>query len=719
MSGALIGGRYKIIAALGAGGFGQTYLVEDTQQAGSSPCVVKQFKPAKDDARFLEIARRLFKTEGTILERLGQHPQIPQFLGVFESDQDFYLVQQFIDGEPLSDELARKKHLSEAEAIALLDDVLNVLEFVHANQVIHRDIKPNNLIRRHQDGKIVLIDFGSVKEIQTQLSGLEQTNLTVGIGTQGYTPSEQLAGQPRFCSDFYALGITVIQALTGIHPSQLPTEPDTGELIWQGYASVDPRLKSILSKMVRYHFSQRYQSAVEIIQAVHRLNESPLDATEAPSALLCDTNLLDQLGDPPSPPPSPERNRISDRRHRLKQGISVVTVAVLAITGMLVAVRQVGWLQAPETAAYDQMLRLRPSLGLDPRLLVVGITEQDLQTLQRTTPSDRDVAQVIQNLAHYQPRVIGLDLYRELPQEPGHAELLQQLQSPKLVAITKLADSQNTSIAAPSGVPGDRIGFNDLLIDPDGIVRRNLLFAHAAGVAYYSFSLRVALRYLAVQGITPQDSPTHPGQMQLGRAEFPPLNQNSGGYQDSDVAAGYQIMLNYRSAGSPARQISFTQALKGQFEPEWVRDKAIVIGTVAPSGKDLFYTPYSAGAQAQPQMAGVVIHTQMVSQMLSSALDGTQTIWFLPEWIEILWISGWAAIGGSLAWLIRHPIPLGLSLLTAFGVLWGTTLVLVRYQGWLPGVAPTIALLATGTAIVSYRSYQLQRSTETRILQNL
>ncbi len=699
----LLKDRYKLISVLGTGGFGQTYLAVDLADAEQSRCVVKQFKPAKEDASFLEIARRLFDTEAQILERLGKHPQIPTFLEFFEEADQFYLVQEFIDGYPLNDEFSPFHRLTEAEAIELLRDVLGILEFVHSQQVIHRDIKPSNLIRRRSDDKVVLIDFGAVKEIRTQLLSETEQKFTVGIGTQGYTPGEQLAGRPRYCSDLYALGTTVIQGITGIQPVQLATDPETGELIWQAQAPIGLGLQRVLERMVRYHFSQRYQSAREVLEALDRLNEISLESTVLPPSLVVPPSLLHHpIGDETvvdSPVPG------SRSRFDLRRGIQIIGIAAIAVTGLVAGLRQMGWLQAPELAVYDQLVRLRPSQGFDPRLLIVEITESDLQTLQRGTPADRDVAQVIQNLQQYQPRVIGLDLHRDLPQEPGHADLMQQLQTDNVVTIMKLGgDSKTFDIPPPAGIPADRLGFNDFAIDPDGVVRRNLLYATVGQQNFMSFSLRLATKYLQPK-IVPRESSQGAGIMQLGNTVFWPIESTSGGYQQID-AAGYQIMLDYRSPQPPAPQISFVQVLQGQFDPALVKDKVILIGTTAASGKDLFYTPFSSGSRGEFLMPGVVIHAQMVSQVLSSVLDQQSLLWMLPDSIELLWIGGWAIVGGSLAWFVRHPALLSLGSIVVLGALGGSVWFIFIHHGWLPGLTPAIALLLTGAVVVSWRSYQ-------------
>jgi serine/threonine protein kinase len=269
MLGQELKGRYKIIATLNSGGFGQTYIAEDTQRPGRPQCVVKQLMPVSKDSGVMEISRRLFNSEAQILERVGRHDQIPQLLAYFEENKEFYLVQEFIEGHPLSEELQPGKQMPEGKVIALLQDILKILEFVHAHGAIHRDIKPNNIIRRQRDGKLVLIDFGAVKEIHTQFS-----SSTVAIGTKGYAAPEQALGHPQFSSDIYAVGITAIQALTGILPLQLPEDSNTGNLIWRNRLQVSDELAVVLDKMICHNWSGRYQSAIEVLEDLKSITNS-------------------------------------------------------------------------------------------------------------------------------------------------------------------------------------------------------------------------------------------------------------------------------------------------------------------------------------------------------------------------------------------------------------------------------------------------------------
>ena len=272
MIGRLLDQRYQVVQALGAGGFGKTYIAKDTRRPGAPTCVVKHLKPASSDPHFLETARRLFTSEGETLEQLGNHDQIPRLLANFEENQEFYLVQEFIDGHPLSLELSPSYRWEESQVIEMLQQVLSILEFVHYNGVIHRDIKPDNIIRRNSDNKLVLVDFGAVKLLRTQtLINQAQASATVAIGTPGYMPTEQAQGRPRPNSDIYALGMIGIQALTGLMPLQLHEDPQTGETLWQHLVAVSPGLAGVLTKMTRYHFKDRYQSATEALQELQQL----------------------------------------------------------------------------------------------------------------------------------------------------------------------------------------------------------------------------------------------------------------------------------------------------------------------------------------------------------------------------------------------------------------------------------------------------------------
>lgn len=273
MIGELVGGRYYIIENLGSGGFCQTYIAQDSQKFDNK-CVVKKLKPRCTLPETFAIATQLFEREAQTQYRLGNHNQIPQLLAYFQENHEFYLVQELIEGHNLCEELPPGKQLTEAEVILLLQNILEPLTFVHQQQVIHRDIKPPNLIRRYQDNRIVLIDFGAVQELAaTEVINLEgATKLVTNIGTPGYMPSEQTTGKARFSSDIYAVGVIGIQALTGKMAQELPEDPQTAEIVWRNEIKVNPRLAKVLERMVRYDFRERYYSAVEALEALKPFN---------------------------------------------------------------------------------------------------------------------------------------------------------------------------------------------------------------------------------------------------------------------------------------------------------------------------------------------------------------------------------------------------------------------------------------------------------------
>jgi len=378
-------------------------------------------------------------------------------------------------------------------------------------------------------------------------------------------------------------------------------------------------------------------------------------------------------------------------------------------------VRQLGGLQYLELAAFDQLVRMQPNAGSDPRLLVVAIAEADLQALKQWPLSDQTVAQLLEKLQQYQPKVIGLDLYRDIPQPPGTRSLLKQLTAPNIIAITKLDEADVEGVPPPPGVPKERNGFNDLLLDPDEVIRRNLIFASTGTEDLYSFSLRLSLGYLASQGIDLKISPTS---LQLGETLFVPIDANSGGYQTID-AQGYQVLLNYRSNRTEngvvpkvAQQVTLTQVLNGQLNPNWVKDKIVLIGTTAPSAKDLFSTPYSAADAENPKMPGVLVHAQMVSQILSTVLDKRPLFWFWSEWREVLWVWGWSLVGGMLAWQSRHPLYLAVAGTAGFCGLCGISYGIFTQAGWVPVVAPALALVATSASIMAYKQTALQTANQ-------
>jgi adenylate cyclase len=385
-----------------------------------------------------------------------------------------------------------------------------------------------------------------------------------------------------------------------------------------------------------------------------------------------------------------------------------VGLASVAVTGCVMGLRYLGGLQQLELVAYDQMVRLHPDEGADPRLLVVAITEADIRRQKRWPLTDQVIAELLQKLQQHQPIAIGLDIYRDIPHEPGHQQLTQQFKANNIIGITKIGDASDLGVPPPPTIPSEQIGFNDISSDPDGVIRRNLIFADSDTETLYSFSLQLALAYLAQQGVEPQGSEMNSTFLKLNQATFVPLEENSGGYQHID-AKGYQILLDYRSAKHIAQRITLSDVLDGKLKPEWVKDKIVLIGATAQSAKDIFLTPYSNADRENPWMPGVEIHAQSVSQILSTALDGQPLFWFWDEWAEVGWIAGWALVGGILAWYIRHPLLLGTAGTLTLLLLVSICFSMFTRHGWVPVAAPAMTLVLTGGVVVAYRAYQAQR----------
>ncbi len=277
-----LAGRYEVTQKIGGGGFAITFLARDIMQPSKPLCVVKQLRPDQTQPRIIEC----FHKEAAILEKLGEHPQIPRLLAHFQERDNLYIVQEFIEGHDLGQEISPGRRFDEAFVSKLLQEVLEVLSFVHQYEVIHRDIKPQNLMRRREDGKIFLIDFGAVKELGSLIvNSRGELASSAIIGTPGYMPNEQGLGKACLASDVYALGMTAIAALIGIQPCELEENPQTGEVIWLERAQVSQELGGVITKMVRRHFSLRYPCAQDVLQDLNSSNQIQFSISSQPGLL--------------------------------------------------------------------------------------------------------------------------------------------------------------------------------------------------------------------------------------------------------------------------------------------------------------------------------------------------------------------------------------------------------------------------------------------------
>ncbi|MEG3847175.1 CHASE2 domain-containing protein [Microcoleus sp. herbarium19] len=394
-----------------------------------------------------------------------------------------------------------------------------------------------------------------------------------------------------------------------------------------------------------------------------------------------------------------------------------VLIASAAVTLSLMGARQLGILEPLELSAYDQMLRWRPDEKPDPRLLVVGITEGDIQRLNQWPISDRKIAEILQKLEKMQPAVIGLDVLRDVPLGDGREELTQVLKkSDRIIGVCLVTSgsAETPGSPPPPGLPPNRVGYADFGIDPGGVLRRALLFMRPPAIEgnspskkhlcndnsqiIASFNLQLALRYLEPQGITGRTEADN--SLWLGATQLTQLRNNDGAYKNAD-ARGYQILINYRSRRKVANQVTLTDILEGKIDPNLVKDKIVLIGYTTETVKDFFYTPYSAGKQSNQFMPGIVAHAQVVSQILSAVLDNRPMFWFWPKWAEILWISGWSIVGGTLASRMTHPVRLALAFGAMLSACCACSFGIFLLGGWVPAAAPAIALIVTGGSIVS------------------
>ncbi|PZU96574.1 MAG: serine/threonine protein kinase [Pseudanabaena sp.] len=283
--------RYRASKPLGKGGFGATFLAADEGLPGFPSCVVKQLRPNTQSPSVMKMARDLFEREAFTLGKIGSHPQIPRLLDYFEEDNNFYLVQEFVDGETLKQEFERRGAFSEIEIRKILSEIFPALGFMHENGVIHRDIKPANIMRRKQDGQLVLIDFGAVSSQINKPSADEDPSgllTNFAIGTPGFAPPEQMAMRPVYSSDLYATAMTCLYLMTGRSPKDLPHDPYTGEINWKSQVKLGDRLRVVFEKLLQQSVSQRYRSAEEALKALESggVTEEPPKATNSSSSAI-------------------------------------------------------------------------------------------------------------------------------------------------------------------------------------------------------------------------------------------------------------------------------------------------------------------------------------------------------------------------------------------------------------------------------------------------
>ncbi|GBE93031.1 CHASE2 domain-containing protein [Nostoc cycadae] len=399
-----------------------------------------------------------------------------------------------------------------------------------------------------------------------------------------------------------------------------------------------------------------------------------------------------------------------------------VVVTSVAIAGLILGLRELGSLQGMELATFDWLMRSRPDEGVDNRFLIVGVDDTDIQTRKEYPIEDGTMAQLLTKLEEHEPRVIGIDILRDVKQgtAAGRTDLMQTLSANEnIAAVCVVSKADSPGIAAAPGIPEDRVGVADFPVDAGGTVRQGMIISipkasklpkpseHICNIAdpenqLPSLSFQMVVRYLAAQGIEPEL--TKSGELKFGSTVLKRLTPKSGGYHNIDTS-DYQILLNYRSAKNAVKQVSLSEVLANKVDPALIKDKIVMIGYTAQIVKDTFYTPYSAGSADSQKMPGVVVHAQNASQILSAVLNKRPLFWYWNELQEGLWVFAWSLVGGFLAWRIRKPWLLILGGGVAIAILLGTNYIIFIHAGWIPLVPPVLSLLGSAVAVVLIDRY--------------
>lgn len=393
---------------------------------------------------------------------------------------------------------------------------------------------------------------------------------------------------------------------------------------------------------------------------------------------------------------------------KLRLGKGWIGRIAFGIASFVILVRFTGLLQGMEWTMLDRFFQARPKADIDPRITIITIDEPDIGRIGQFPLPDRVLAQAIQTLKSAKPRAIGLDLYRDLPVQPGSQELVQVYKTtPNLIGVEKAVGSQ----VAPPPVLGQlgQVGLADQVLDGDGKLRRALLSVELSnGELRLNLGLQLALRYLEAEGISAQPRTKDGEQIQLGKAVLVPFLPNDGGYVRADPG-GYQILLNYYGTQKQYQTFSITDLLANKIPQELVRDRVVLIGSTAESVNDLFQTPYSSRLFGPPkQMAGVTIHANIASMILNAALHGRPLLKVWSKPVECLWILLWSGVGAALAW---HKSPK--SIITDVAIAGGgliATAYLTFIQGWwIPVIPSMIALVVTAVTLPIVITRQLEK----------
>lgn len=425
------------------------------------------------------------------------------------------------------------------------------------------------------------------------------------------------------------------------------------------------------------------------------------------------------------------KSTIATRKGKLWTVLLSTAIVTLSTIGL----RYLGVFEKAELQTFDQMLLLRPKEDLDPRLLVVEVTEKDIQSRQETTTgvksiSDSRLAQLLNKLQKYQPRVIGLDIYRDFADPPNESKPIQlstELSKENVIVVCKGRDRKHDpqGVKPPLEVPVERQGFTDAIQDPDGTIRRQIMMMAQEPLSVcttpYSLSLQLAARYLSYENIQPDFNEDY---VQFGSRVFKRLKPGrSGGYQQRVDLGGIQIFVNYRNADY--QRVSLADVLSDKVNYTFFKNKVVLIGVTANTISDTWSTPYSAAQQPYQEIPGIFIQAQMISQILSAVLDKRPILGVLPFWVDIVWIWAWSSMSGLIVWRVRHSLlNKGCAMFAIAIILYGAcaialwaapfgSIILLKQGVWLPFIPSAFAVLASGVVVLFIqRSQKFPTSSE-------
>lgn len=678
----LLNKRYRGIKKLGEGGCAFTYEVCEVDDNGRDNGTRKVLKILhKKDPKRIE----LFAREARLLKRL-RHRGIPRFKDYFIEEAGIYtlhcLVMEKIEGMDLEKWFKDRGNqpITQEQAIYWLSQLTGIIDTLHQNHCIHRDIKPSNIMLKN-DGQLVLIDFGAVREINnTNPAITDNTNQAITdekeqtktqVGTRNYMPDEQNYGEAFLESDFYALGRTFLELLTGKLKSELDKNIDryTGKLEWPQFApQVSKSLADLIDDLIAPFAVQRPKNTKELRKRLIKVKwEIWLDS------ILPFT-----------------RNN----------WLFVVAKSTIATT-FIVGIRLTGILQSWELAVFDEMMRSRPSEPIDPRILVVEVTQEDLDG--KYPIEDGKLAKMLEKIAQSKPLAIGLDMHRYQPRPPGREELIKQFQQHKNLFTVCSSDDPSPNFAPPDEFSPEQlkyqVGFSDLELDADNSVRRQLLTYNPENskspncITSYSLSFLLFHRFLNQAG--KPLTVTANKEWKADKIIFKKLSARAGGYQDLEGIN--PIFINYRANAKPAQKVRLAQVLAGKIEQKLIQNRIVLIGYTASVARDEFKTPWG-------EMPGVWIHAHMTSQLVSAVTDGRPLLWVLPQWGDAIVVWVVACLGGMavglLCWRVDNLIMAGGLVVIISGIaiasLYVTCVIILSYGGWMPFIPSVLSLLATG-----------------------